>query len=275
MKIKALLATLVGAVALQGASAGTSWCPPDKGAKGGKCPIVDCPDIGASIGVGYDSDYIYKGVRVAEDWLWGDVNYTFDGLPLTPTIGVWHGTGLASFFGFDWTQIYADLALPSVAGFDVALGYRAHFFPNLRGPSPGRFFDSFSTISLTLSRELFAGISGYYMAEYFTGQAALSDWYHELGFAKSIELRDNIGLDLSAGVAYNDDLWGTLFATGSGFNHYYFRAGLPIALNCRATLTPYIGYNGTPDGWKADGVGLPIWNRNDAFHGGVSLRVNF
>ncbi|MEO0414202.1 MAG: hypothetical protein AAF226_04520, partial [Verrucomicrobiota bacterium] len=68
----------------------------------------------------------------------------------------------------------------------------------------------------------------------------------------------------------------------SGWNNYYLRAALPIALNCRATVTPYIAYNGTPDTWIADGinnaVGYPAGlgnGGNDAIHGGVSLSVDF
>ena len=120
MKIKALLATLIGAVALQGATAGT-WSPPDKG---GKCPVVDCPDIGGNISVGYDSAYLFKGVRLAHDVFWGDVNYTFDGLPFAPNIGIWHLTDLGTFpnsFYGDETNIYLGLSTPSVLGFDTAL----------------------------------------------------------------------------------------------------------------------------------------------------------
>ena len=38
----------------------------------------------------------------------------------------------------------------------------------------------------------------------------------------------------------------------SGWDDYYQGAELSIALNCRATVTPYIGYNGTPDTWGID-----------------------
>ena len=66
MKIKALLATLVGALAIQGANAGTEWVPAPSG-KG--CTVVDscdkCEDIGGSITVGYDTDYVWKGIRWA------------------------------------------------------------------------------------------------------------------------------------------------------------------------------------------------------------------
>ena len=52
--------------------------------------------------------------------------------------------------------------------------------------------------------------------------------------------------------------------------------GADISLNCRATLSPYLGYNGAPDTWIADGVDtLGGGSNNDALHGGVSLKVTF
>jgi hypothetical protein len=45
----------------------------------------------------------------------------------------------------------------------------------------------------------------------------------------------------------------------SGWNQYYLRASLPIELNCRTVLTPYIGNAGASDSWLVDdapGLGL-------------------
>ncbi|MCH1409226.1 MAG: hypothetical protein L7V87_09360, partial [Verrucomicrobiales bacterium] len=60
-----------------------------------------------------------------------------------------------------------------------------------------------------------------------------------------------------------------------GWNHYYVSAALPIELNCRATLTPYVGYNGGPGGYIADGINGGLQNQSDILHGGVSLSVSF
>ena len=301
MKIKALLATLVGAVALQGATAGT-WCPPAPA----KCPIDDCPDVGANVSVGYGTDYFFYGVRFARDHFWGDVNYTFDKLPVPITLGVWHLTdiGANSFYG-DETNLYLSAGLPSIMGFDASIGYTHYLYPTTRGPSPGGpFGDSQSEIHLKISREVACGFSVFYRGAYdFVAPSHLSNpwlfgpfsnrdsgaWVHTLGVDKGIEINDRISLALSGGVYYTDNYWGDLVSTNrffgthsgrsSGWNSYYLKAALPIALNCRATLTPYIGYNGTPDTWVADGLrGFTIGgnpNANDAFHGGISLSVDF
>ena len=322
MKIKAILAALVGAVAIQGATAGT-WAPPAPA----KCPIDDCPDIGGNIAVGYDTDYVFKGVRLARDVLWGDVNYTFDNLPFTPNIGVFHLTDLNNAVGQsfggppffipngtsnygDETRIYSSIALPSILGFDAGVGYTHYFFPTLRGPSPGGpFGDSLSEVTATLARELIWGVVGSYQADYRWG-SGFGGWLHTFGLAKGFDISDAIGLNLSGGVRYNDNYWKNFpgfglnnfipgnshnwplgnYGRDSDWHSYFIRAALPIALNCRATLTPYIEYNGTPDGWSGDGMygtyggGFPIVpayplggnaNRNDVFFGGVSLNVDF
>lgn len=53
-------------------------------------------------------------------------------------------------------------------------------------------------------------------------------------------------------------------------------ASLPIQLNCRTTLTPYIGFVGAPNGFVVDGVNpTGLDPQSDILHGGVSLSVSF
>ena len=88
--------------------------------------------------------------------------------------------------------------------------------------------------------------------------------------SSTVGITDGISLVLGAGVAYSDDYWGP-----SGWNHYFANASLPIELNCRATLTPYIGYLGAPDGWVVDGIFSNGQPQSDILHGGVALTVSF
>lgn len=305
MKIKALLATLVGALAIQGANAGTEWVPAPSGKN--TCAVVDsCDkacDIGGSLTVGYDTDYVWRGVRFARDSVWADVNYTFENLPFSPNIGVWHLSSLGSGLGGsdtygDETNIYASIGLPSILGFDTSLGYVYNLFPTTRLPQstisrlPGlsNGGDSFSRVQFNASRELFGGIAFNYLAEYYFGadyngtdDGELGDWFHTFGLAKSFNIFQCTSLDLSAEVGYADSFWSGLGLNngGSGFNHYLLKAALPVALNNRATLTPYVAYNGTPDGWAADNLNPGTFglfegpNFNDVFFGGISLGINF
>lgn len=292
IKNKIMAALLAAGMLPVAAMAGTEWCAPSAKSCDSEC----CPDIGGSVSVGYDTDYVWRGVRFARDSVWADVNYTFENLPFSPNIGVWHLSSLGSggvgsdAYG-DETNVYAGISGPSILGFDTSLGYTGVFFPTTRGPGgPGG--DSSSRITIGASRDLFWGIGFGYAGNYDfgatnAGAPALSSWFHEFSLSKSFAITDCIALDLGAEVAYNDGYWsgyglatpGPGFAggLGSGWNHYKVSAALPITLNCRTTLTPYVAYNGTPDAWIADGLngGVGLANENDVFFGGVSLGVNF
>ena len=301
MNYKTIFAALIGALALQTTFAG-EYCAPEPAPA--KCPVDDCcPDIGGNIRVGYDSDYVFKGVRRARDVVWGDVNYTFENIALTPTIGVFHLSSLSSPLpaGSDnWgdeTNLYAGIALPSSFGIDARIDYRYFLFPTQRTPAgPMRVGDSLHQVSISVGREIFAGLYASYTRDFLFGGHGDRGFMHTIQLEKTFDISNCIALDLAGGALYNDNyfsytqgglpLWNGNTHPGnvgndSGWHSYFIRAALPIALNCRATVTPYLQYNGTPDGWTADGLmnGNPPMsantNFNDVFFGGISLSVDF
>lgn len=267
---KTILAATIGALALSANAGDWGKAPvmPDK------APIEECYDIGGEISSGYMSDYIFKGTRLARDTVWTDVNYTFDSL-VPVTIG-------ASYFNFigspangnavvgDKLDLYASAALGTFAGFDTSLSYTHYFFPE----SP---IGSAGDIGLQMRRSLgFADVifgTDYTVAggDRNTGGLA-GGWYHHAGIEKSFGLTDAASLVLGAGVGYNDNYFGQ---AGSGWSHYYATASLPIDLNCRATLTPYIGYNGGISGQGLTSDALGSAGGGDVLHSGVSLSVSF
>ncbi|MDF1740427.1 MAG: hypothetical protein P1U86_14805 [Verrucomicrobiales bacterium] len=265
---KAILVAIIGAMTL-GVNAGDWGKAPVAPAK---APIEECYDIGGEISAGYMSDYIFNGTRLARDTVWSDVNYTIDSV-VPITIG-------ASYFNFinnggvvaDKLDLYASAALGTFAGFDTSLGYTHYFFPENNVGSLG-------DISLDLRRSLgFADLllSTNYMV---AGNNAISGgWYHTAGFEKTIGLTDAVSLVLGAGVGYNDQYLAGATANFSGWSNYYATAALPIELNCRATLTPYIGYNGSIYGTGgtqvSDLLGGALSN-GDVLNAGVSLSVSF
>ena len=293
--IAALAATFAWGSINQDCNAGT-YTPPAPA----KCPIEECPDIGGEISFGYDTDYILYGVRLARDSVWMDVNYTIDRLRFPITLGVWHLTSLSSAPGgnFDETDLYATINTPGFLGFETSAGYIQRFFPTLRGPSGTGFIgDSRLEFWVQFERELFAGFNAYYRRAYDyhvpaafvpltanrTDQGA---WVHTFGLEKDFDLSDRAALALAGGVHFTDNFWPADMtalngspldrARSSGWNNYFLRAALPVSLNCRTVVTPYIGYSGSPDTWIADGVDLgPGSNANDILHGGVSVSVRF
>lgn len=266
---------------------GALTCIVNAGDWSGKAPIDDknpkapigCPDTNGEVTVGYMTDYLLHGFRMDRDTVWLDVNYTFDGI-VPVTIGVTHFDGINGFatgplFGtlvqglgsIDETDVYAAVALPDVGGFSASLTY-THRFLNPSFPFPTSRNGSFGELSLQLRRDIgFAdlilgtayGINS--SAAFGTGGGG---WYHNAGLEKAIGITDSVSLVLGAGVGYHDGY----FYNNSGWSNYYLSAALPIQLNCSATLTPYLGYNGVQQWDQYDFQG-------DVLHAGVSLTVSF
>ncbi len=76
-----------------------------------------------------------------------------------------------------------------------------------------------------------------------------ADGFHQFGLEKPFVITDAISLVIGGGIAYSDGYFGS-----SDWNHYYATVSLPIQLNCRTTLTPYLGYTGATDGMVMDGI---------------------
>ncbi len=265
---RAILAVIFGS-SIIGAHAG-DWAK----APAGKSPIEECLDLGGRISVGYMTDFYIHGMLAAEDSVWGDIHYTYEGLAVPVTIGAMYlnGIGPSDTTEVDQLDVYAHAALGLLFGFDTELGYTHHF-----QPEDGDFHIPYGEISLKLRRSL--GFADLVLnTNYLTGDGvnpndhSAEGWYHEVALEKNIAVTDTIGLLLAGGAGYLD---GTLDnplngQVGSGWNHYFLKASLPIMLNCRTTLTPYVAYrsellfNGSTDEAEGDNV-----------HSGVSLTVTF
>ncbi len=270
---KTILVATIGALTL-GVNAG-DWGK----APVGKAPIEECVDLGGEISAGYMTDYIFYGVRFAGDSAWTDVNYTFDGLAVPITVGAWYLNGINEDGiggAYDELDLYVSAALGTFAGFDVALGYTHFIFPETRSNIVNT--GGYGEIGLDISRSL--GFVDFTWESNYAMGGASNGWYHQAGLSKTFEVTDSIGLVISAGVGYSDGYFNPLVPNGStprdsGWNHYYAKAELPITLNCRTTLTPYIGYVGAPDSWIADGINPTGDPQSDILHGGVTLSVSF
>ncbi|MEM7697181.1 MAG: hypothetical protein AAF236_02115 [Verrucomicrobiota bacterium] len=252
-----------------------------------KTPIEECVDIGGSISGGYMTDFIFQGSRHARDTIWTDVNYTVDSFFVPITFGATYynflgATNQNAVFG-DFLHTYASAGIGSFAGFDATLSYNHVFFPEGTGPVNAT---SQGVIILGVTRDL-----GFATAILGTSYSVAGDgsvfpddfsggWYHNAALQKGFDLTDSVSLVLEAGVGYSDDYW--VHYWNSGWAHYYGKASLPIKLNCRATLTPYIGFNGGMDdnafGFESSDS-LDIFGNGagggDVLHGGISLSVSF
>jgi hypothetical protein len=273
---KTILVAVIGALTLS-VNAGT-WS--GKGVAPKNPPVEECLDLGGNIGVGYHTDYIFRGARLARDTVSANVNYTYDGLAIPVTLGVDYFNGINNdtngLIDFDMLHMFVDFGVGTFAGFDVNLRYTHHVFPEIRSNLANTGL-GFGEIGLTVGRSLgFADLV--YGSSYAMGGLA-NGWFHHLGLSRGFELTDSVSLVLAAGVAYSDNYWQSIALNrDSGWNHYYLTASLPIQLNCRTVLTPYIGYTGAPNTWVVDGADpyFPFGaQQSDILHGGVTLSVSF
>ncbi len=260
-----------------------------------KIPVEECLDLGGSIALGYESDYIYKGLLVGGQSAYGNVQYDIEGLPLPVMVGV-NYTNIISPNEFsnifdDELALSGRVSLPSVAGINSAISYTQRSYTE--NPNTALWPSSSGEVGLHLSKDLKVLLLKYNAYYNFNVPNAwngtlptLSNdengaWYWDISAEREFDVA-GLPLVVAGGVAFADNYWGSAPSgqTGgrtSGWNHYFLRASMPIELNCRTMVTPYVGYLGAPEGWLMDGA--PDWaNRpaqSDLLHGGVNFKVDF
>lgn len=249
MKIKTLLITAIGAFAIANVNAG------DKAVVE---VVEESADLGATLSVGYDSTYFFRGVDNGQNNIWTSIDYQVAGTPLA--IGAWYGnpttgSGIVNAGHSDELDLYANLS-HSFGAVDAWVGYTAYLYPEGGGRTGG---DS--------TNEVGAGIGGSVgpidlaLGVYYDFD--IDGWYFDLTAGHTQEINDMISLQVAAGISYGIDYW----TFGSDWNHIMLMAGLPIKLTDRATLTPYVAAN-----FALDAIDQ---YQDDEIYGGISLSVDF
>lgn len=252
-----------------------------------KMPIEECIDVGASITSGYQTDFIFQGSRHGRDTIYTDVKYTVDAfVPITLGATYYNMTNGSAFENGvfdDFLHTYASFGLGNIAGFDTSFTYNHVFLPEGTGPAVN--ITSQAVLILGVSRDLGFATASLSTAYSSGGGGSVpfdfsGGWYHTAGLEKSFGITDDISLVLGTGVGYSDNYW--VHYWNQGWANYYVTASLPIKLNCRATLTPYLGFNGgmddnvfgfeSSDALDVSGTGA---GGGDVLHGGVSLSISF
>jgi len=209
--------------------------------------------LGADISLGYDTDYVFRGYSDKEDLLTTTLNLN--------TISLGDGMNL------DLGAWYANLddgshtELNLFGGVSVDLG-EASLSAGLTYYTSGT--DDLDTVEpyVGIGTEV-AGLDVSIGYAYDTDQDGA---FWAIGAGKSLELSDDITVDVSASLNYADDYDAGAGAV-KGFNNIDLRIGLPIAVG-DATLTPYIAGSIAVDGLDDAGG-------DDELYGGVSLSLSF
>ena len=196
----------------------------------------------------YASEYEFRGADFGDDLFdFGlEGTYSFNER-ISLTAGAWYAN--LSNSSFEELDLYAGLEY-AIGRFTIGAGYPWYHYP-----SGG---DDINEPYVSLGYDILDNLGFGLFAAY---DDVTEGWYTEASLAYSHEINDTFSVDLEAGVSYGFDY----YFDGDDINHAYAKAGLNVALNDHATLTPYV--KGTLGG---DDAGLP-----DLLIGGVSLSISF
>jgi hypothetical protein len=303
MKLNALLKTL-GFLALAATPvvAGTSPAPKQPAPVQ---PVND--DLGITIGAGYHTNYIWRGLNFGQHWVDGSLA---GAIPLVEGTSLAWDVNYGSMFGndhatpfpikMDYQRIQLGAALQHEIGpVTASLGYR--FYKNLGdladasnliGPGAAALgMQDGQEVSLGLATAL-GPINAAASANY---DYVNHSWYFDLDLNTNIAVSDAISIVPYFNVGYGHNMnWqsnGNTATTGaiwafnaqnnvSGWTAINTGLRFPVKLNSRATLTPYIGANlplsGVSNlGGTARAAALPDTPYKSVLVGGVNLSVRF
>ncbi len=236
--------------------------PPPPAPLGSGGGIFD--SIGASIAVGYDTDYIFRGYDIGHDSVWSQLDLSIPlGDNLEFAVGAWYQNAFNGD-GDDELDIYASLAY-DFGTFGLEFGYTHYAYPQgIAGTGAGSNGDESNEAYISLGTTV--GPVDVSLGWYYDFDLEVS--YVELAGGTSIPLSAHVSLDPSVGISYIDIDDPGPGVDGSGLNHAFAKLELPIQLTGTATLTPYVAVSSALD--VADDLG-----EDDYFWGGVSLSVSF
>ena len=210
-------------------------------------PIPQAPTIDGLVTVGYDSQYVFRGVTQGQDAISTGVDLI---VPVSDSlavgVGVWYVNPVSGGILEDELDLYASVGT-SLGQFAVEVGYTSYFYPTSSA-------DQTSEVFIKGGTEVFGvEVGGLYAYDF-----DLETHYFEAIAGKSFDLTDTVGLDVQVNIGFNED----------SYSHTTSSLTLPVALTDSATLSPYVA------GIFRDGSTHPAESSSELI-GGVSLSVSF
>lgn len=215
----------------------------------------------ASADVGFHSQYNFRGFK-AGDWA-PSISFEFiipvranSGLALD--VGAWYVDPIDDVY--NELGLYAYLDFP-VADFKFRVGGIFFVFPDEDWVT-GEFGAavSYSVMDFVdLELAWWSDVKG----DGFSEDELRFGHYAEFSLGKSIALKNWLGVEITAGVGYGIDYYGS-----DGLNQAFATMKFPIGISETATLTPYIGGTLALEGLEDAG-------ENDQFLTGIRLWVGF
>lgn len=263
MKLRSLLVPVLSVAFAASSFAGTSsgkacttCTPPPAAAEG----LFD--NIGATLTVGYDTNYIFRGVQFAEQLISGSIDVPIAlSKTVTLDLNAWYGSSAddsAAPFAGGGSYEELDLSASLLFKLDpVTLGLKYTWYDYLG--HAGHSLTDVNEVGVTLASslvglDLSAGV--YYD---FTAQG----WYYEAAASHTFKINEWLSIVPGVLISFATDYYGV-----NGGNTIKPSVAVPIKLTKTATLTPYIAGN-LPFG-SLDSLG-----EQSRVYGGVALSVTF
>lgn len=263
MKFNSLLITLVSVAFAASSFAGVT-------AGSGKACTTCAPiaaeglfdTVGATVTVGYDSNYVYRGFNIGENLVSGSID-----LPIainkqwTLDLNAWYGaldSATPGFGGGDYGELDLTASLLyKFEAFTVGLKYEHYFF----------FMDAHHALSdidelgLTLATSIGGGVVD--LAAYVGYDFTADGWYYEASASHTFKINDWLSIVPGVLISFGTDYYGV-----DGGETIKPSVAFPIKLTKTATLTPYIAGNIPFDSLHSNGEDARVY-------GGISLSVTF
>jgi len=236
--------------------------------------------IGATLEVGYDSRYYFRGLSFADNTTWSGLSLS---VPLTEQLSLGFGalytstvdTPTTGANDFDYSELDLSTSLTYDAGFaKLGLVYTHYeFFDGFSGSNAGvrnqggeLNVGGVEEVGATIATSV--GPVNLYGGFYYDFTIGAS--YAEIGADAPIAINSWLSLVPAVKMGYGFTNYYTVLGTQqSGLTHVIPSLSAPIKLTKSATLTPYVAYNISLDTRHANNA------QDSEFFGGVKLGVTF
>jgi hypothetical protein len=226
-----------------------------------------------SVTLGYDSEYIYRGVEIfgndgrAKDLVTGalDLNYAINDR-LSWNFNAWYGSS-ASDADYNELDLYTRLTFKVNDSFSFGPSFKYYYYPAFDGTNYDEQFEPGLEFFFTPCPNTNISLGAFYETE-------SEAFYAELNINYTWKLCEKFSLVPGALVSYVDRDNSAFAPSSSDFNHAAFYLRAPYTFKPGVTLTPYILLNVPMDG--AEDAGDFLGNDQDEeLIGGVAFSVGF
>lgn len=218
--------------------------------------------IGATASIGYDTNYIFRGVQFAEHLVSADLDLV---VPITNIfsldLNAWYGASAgdhAAAFAGGHSYGELDLAATLSVKLDpVTIGLKYTWYDYVG--NAGKFVEDVNEVGLTLATTVWCLDIGAGAYRDFTADG----WYFEYFISHTFKINDWLSVVPGFLISHASHYYGI-----DGGCHMKPSLAVPIKLTKTATLTPYIAGNIPWGDLHRDG-------ERDRVYGGAALSVTF